>query len=685
MRLVSLSLKNIRSYTDCTIAFPKGIILLSGDIGSGKTTLLLATEFALFGVLRGDVSGSVLLRYGTTHGQVTLTIEINNELYQIGRSLKKLGEEIKQEKCWIESTTGRKECTPIELKAEVLGLLGYSPNLINKSKSLVYRYTIYTPQEQMKKILEEDSAFRLGIIRSLFDLDKYEHIRVSAGIYSRYLRSFALSKQDDIKKLQVIQQDLEKQRLAKSTIEQEIQLVKKAIDNKEQTFNQLKEEMTLLDEKVRKHATEETQRKHLQQTILHYRDLVTSTDKQLITITEHLSKIAEVTLPPTTENVIAEQRLLVQKRTEALKKKEEFQLLQKASAKHIIQNSGQLIESLKTYDTCPTCKQTISPDHIHKITVDQHTQKAKHEQQLQHAEKELQQVRKLLEESQQQLDLLTEQSMHIKHMQKTVQTKETLLIQNQALQNQKKQTQEQLKNLLDQLTLLPQTDIEDTKKVWSEKKQITEKMQLILDQEKNKYWKKTAELDFITKKIDEHETTIKALLQLKETVDRKQQTHTWLQTFFIPLQHTIERELIFNLHHQFETSFSYWYSQLMEGHDTEARIDDSFTPIIFQQGYQSDLINLSGGERTSIALAYRLALNDLLTKYHSFRAKDLLILDEPTDGFSAEQFSRLGEILQQLHLHQIIIVSHEPQLEGFVEHTFRIEKTGGKSQISRLT
>ena len=49
MILESIELKNIRSYDDQKIEFPKGITLFEGDIGSGKSSILMAVEFALFG------------------------------------------------------------------------------------------------------------------------------------------------------------------------------------------------------------------------------------------------------------------------------------------------------------------------------------------------------------------------------------------------------------------------------------------------------------------------------------------------------------------------------------------------------------------------------------------------------------------------------------------------------------
>ncbi|MBI2141854.1 hypothetical protein HYU16_05575, partial [Candidatus Woesearchaeota archaeon] len=75
------------------------------------------------------------------------------------------------------------------------------------------------------------------------------------------------------------------------------------------------------------------------------------------------------------------------------------------------------------------------------------------------------------------------------------------------------------------------------------------------------------------------------------------------------------------------------------------------------------------------ALAYRLALNKVINNLVStIRTKDLLILDEPTDGFSTEQLDKLRDVLAQLQLPQIIIVSHEERIESFVQHVIRIQK-----------
>ena len=64
MIIKKIKLENIRSYVNEEISLDTGSTLLAGDIGSGKSTILLALEFALFGIKRSTLEGSMLLRHG---------------------------------------------------------------------------------------------------------------------------------------------------------------------------------------------------------------------------------------------------------------------------------------------------------------------------------------------------------------------------------------------------------------------------------------------------------------------------------------------------------------------------------------------------------------------------------------------------------------------------------------------
>jgi DNA repair protein SbcC/Rad50 len=181
-----------------------------------------------------------------------------------------------------------------------------------------------------------------------------------------------------------------------------------------------------------------------------------------------------------------------------------------------------------------------------------------------------------------------------------------------------------------------------------------------------------------TKRIQEEiKTRENQLLRL----DEFKQYETWLSEYFIPTIKSIENHVMANINSEFNQLFQKWLSQLLETGDITVRVDDKFTPIIEQNGYEMDVASLSGGEKTSVALAYRLALNVMVKKVCEAMQSNLLILDEPTDGFSREQLFRLRDILNELKCEQVITVSHETELESFVDKIYRITKEAGESKI----
>jgi exonuclease SbcC len=119
---------------------------------------------------------------------------------------------------------------------------------------------------------------------------------------------------------------------------------------------------------------------------------------------------------------------------------------------------------------------------------------------------------------------------------------------------------------------------------------------------------------------------------------------------------------------------------MLAGESFEVQLDENFTPLIIQGESEMDYAFLSGGERTAIALAYRLALNQTINSILSnIKTKDIIILDEPTDGFSEVQLDKMREVLADLNVPQLIIVSHEQKIEGFVENLVRLRKEGNVS------
>jgi len=152
----SLTLSNIRSYKNNEpIDFPVGTSLFEGDIGSGKSTILMAIEFALFGL--GNQKGDSLLRKGSKKGSVTLEFGVGEDNYLVQRSLIRKENEgpVRQEKGLLGINGAKIELSPSEIKEKILKILNFKEPLNPRAQSVIFRYAVYTPQEEMKYILSQ--------------------------------------------------------------------------------------------------------------------------------------------------------------------------------------------------------------------------------------------------------------------------------------------------------------------------------------------------------------------------------------------------------------------------------------------------------------------------------------------------------------------------------------------------
>ena len=157
----------------------------------------------------------------------------------------------------------------------------------------------------------------------------------------------------------------------------------------------------------------------------------------------------------------------------------------------------------------------------------------------------------------------------------------------------------------------------------------------------------------------------------------------WLNDFFIPALEQAEKQVLHSVQYNFNLTYQDWFSTLIDDPTKHSRIDEDFSPIVEQDGYEQEVDYLSGGEKTSISLAYRLTLNSMIRHENESLKSNLLILDEPTDGFSKTQLLKIKDILKQLDSEQIILVSHEKELETYADNIYYISKDSGVSHVYR--
>ena len=90
MRIISVSLTNIKAHTNRTFTFAPGINVVSGPNGVGKSTLFEAIGYALFGVDARDFVGNSerFISIGSKKGSISVTFEAcDGNQYQITRTV----------------------------------------------------------------------------------------------------------------------------------------------------------------------------------------------------------------------------------------------------------------------------------------------------------------------------------------------------------------------------------------------------------------------------------------------------------------------------------------------------------------------------------------------------------------------------------------------------------------------
>ena len=182
--------------------------------------------------------------------------------------------------------------------------------------------------------------------------------------------------------------------------------------------------------------------------------------------------------------------------------------------------------------------------------------------------------------------------------------------------------------------------VDGIRRLEHEKKEEEEKLM----EGKTEIARKKGELD--SNVIDELESEVSKKKHHFNHMHVFGQAYNWMNELFIPIVEDIEHHVLASINEEFNNVFQHWFNLLVDSDDITVEVDESFTPIIMQGGYSMDVGSLSGGEKTSVALAYRLALNGMIKKTASFQSH-LLILDEPTDGFSREQLLRLRYVLRR--------------------------------------
>jgi exonuclease SbcC len=844
MIISDLTLTNIRSYSSQSIKFQKGISFLKGDIGSGKSSILLAIEFALFGFKRGDLEGHHLLRKGAKTASVSLSFSHLEKTITITRNIKATKQGIVQDNGSLSINGDVEEYSPTQLNAHVFELLGYPKEFLTKDRNLLFRFSTYTPQEQLKEILFTDNDKRLEVIRKLFSIDKYKQLQTSLQVYLKKNRekklvlqtrceekssienhikqlkdkllekkknidsfekkklpfdkeySKVLEKQEHCeeqeRRLQQKLVDFQKKQIVLEEYQKKIHEIEKELEEKssrfkhtrlediQKTINDLSkrlenynEEKRSLEKKVqdleKAFLAQETQKQQLER----FKALIESNQHSLQELEEQEQKEDPLLLRCKLKDLETQKikQLLALKRLEKKCSQLEHISLDEISKKRLrielmLENVSHSISHFSHSSSCELCSSTLSNDlkiktlsSLQQKQTDLEKELKQVIQQQEDFQLDLQQKDKLIEE----VELLKEKikSLEVEYTYKSKELKQVLeqeqernkkkeLLQKQLRLYQEKikeiekegktrvlkEEQESIRNSLNELyekekkTLIQleqekqyldsfkNYQKEEEEKVLKKekllsqcsKKPILEKNILTLThslekistqkkilsslclelQEKRSKIQQEIEKELVLLKEFEkqHEELTKkldTLLNFEKELSRLVLIETFILEKMIPLSSEIEKTLFLSFYIEFSEIFQSIVSSLIEDTSLDVFLRDDFSIVIEQNGYDIDISNLSGGEKSSLAIAYRLALKYIIEKHISHDSMlHVLLLDEPTDGFSNEQISRLGEILQQSEIEQIILVSHDEKIQGIADHSYYVQKKNHTSLIEKI-
>ena len=121
---------------------------------------------------------------------------------------------------------------------------------------------------------------------------------------------------------------------------------------------------------------------------------------------------------------------------------------------------------------------------------------------------------------------------------------------------------------------------------------------------------------------------------------------------------------------KFFDDFNFNYSDLI--------LDDDYNVTVRGPEGESSMAMVSGGEKIAIALALRLGITKSMAKGDL----ETILLDEPTIHLDDARRQELINLLKEMSLlPQMIIVTHENQLESAADNLIKVEKDNGISKI----
>jgi exonuclease SbcC len=692
MKIEIVQLENIRSHVKSTVPFTRGFNCLVGGMGCGKSSVLYAVDFALFGDSIGR-SFEYLLREGADSGRVTVQFTQNGCTYKLTRGLKRKGKGISQD--FEELKLFEDEKLVASMKTDAIAEQFKAITGLDKD---LYREIVWFRQEHLKELLDAAPRDRQRRLDELFGLSDYE---VAWSNIAQYQRDYETEKRvyekdPDVTGLEKLSNEYNKASEEYALLEidlenstQKLTVAKKALDEADLKLKKLEEKKQAIEELKRKEArlhanivnmanalASLTQRIEGKKTIVdNLSQRQSSIDSQIETC---LSKLEQAGLPI---NQPWEQ--LGSCLASFDDKISNLKAEQEATSRNM-QTDQKRTVSLAQESKCPLCVQPLDGEYKSNLLQRIHQDNIDRERILNQLRIEIANLQKTKAASSEAYSNL-----------------QTCATRNADLKARIVEEENNLKNLSSEFE--EQQRLEAEQRVQYELVQFEVSKFNLSDLETSRVQREQAfrqyyllESDLRTKE-NRKKDLFKRLDETKERINLAQEKLERMEK----IRRTVEvlgairdayRSIQPKLRCEFVKVLRNFVQQVLDGlvgGETpllNVVIDETYTPYVKSEaGVDREVSNLSGGERTLLAFAYRLGLGQLIMQSRTGHGLSMLMLDEPTENLGSEDGSieRLAEAISRFKaIEQIIAVTHSEAFAGKADHVVILEKEAGVSKIS---
>ncbi len=692
MRVETVELENVRSHTKSKIQFQRGFNCLVGGVGCGKSSVLYAIDFALFGDPLGR-SYEYLFREGADASKVTLQFTHSGKTYTLTRGLRKRGKGIGQDLEQLKLYENDKLVAQVKSEAvaeQLKAITGLDKEL--------FREIVWVRQEQLKELLDMTPRERQKRIDELFGLSDYEVAWANLqGVQKEYEgEKKAYERDPDIVMMEKLHSEYDKSVAEFANVEDQLEVLTKRYVETETMLNEATAQLQSLEE-LRK-QTEELMRKEaqLKTSIENTEDNSARLADEIARKNTSLEGINEKILSLENELKTHQEKLKnagldaertpedLRKHLQALEEQLRSMGGEQEATKKEMREAQKRLSSLTAESKCPLCLQDLSEEY--KTDLLNRLSKANSE-----GETKLAELQKNLDELDELRNLVSNVAMSLQTLAPKIedlrgrvsderQELEKLSKEFEEKQLLEKQLREQLGAIRKEIAKFDLSQLEKARKlrdqVFMEYSDVKNRLETT-ETRKN-------DLAFRMEELKQRLDNAQQKLDRKERIERLLEIVTGVREAYRSIQPRMRSEFVTYLQRMIQQFLDDLTGGV--GPALIVKIDEAYSPIVTgEEGFEREVTNLSGGERTLLAFAYRLGLGQLIMQSRTGHGLYTLLLDEPTESLGREDGSidRLAEAISRLKaIEQIVAVTHSEAFAEKAEHVIRVEKEAGASKVT---